>query len=84
MLMLLECFKKFKEGEFKSSPNVLEWTNVYKEEADKYGVFMSECTEDSEEHVSGVILYEAFKNWQKNYQTMENLLLPTSKINGHT
>ncbi len=52
---------------------------MYKEEADKYHIFLIKCTKESEEHISNVMLYNVFKNWFKNkyfgkrFQTIENL-----------
>ena len=83
MLLLLEYYKNFRDNILHASPNVLEWTNMYKEEADKYVVFLNECTEDSEEHISNVVLYDAFKAWHKDKYPAERLL-PNNRefING--
>jgi P4 family phage/plasmid primase-like protien len=66
MLMLIEYLKTFKKGKLKPSKNVLEWTEMYKDDVDKYLTFLNDCTEESETHVSNVDLYEAFKNWFKD------------------
>jgi P4 family phage/plasmid primase-like protien len=66
MLMLIEYLQIFKKGKLKPSKNVLEWTEMYKDDVDKYLTFLNDCTEESETHVSNVDLYEAFKNWFKD------------------
>jgi len=63
MLLLLEYYQKFTDNKLKPSKNVLEWTEMYREEVDKYFVYLDECTEESETHISNVELYNAFKNW---------------------
>jgi phage/plasmid-associated DNA primase len=68
MLLLLEYYNKFKLGNLTPPKNVLEWTNMYKEEVDMYYNFLNDCTEDAETHVSNVQLYMVFQEWfKKNY-----------------
>lgn len=68
MLLLLEYYNKFKKGNLTPPKNVLEWTNMYKEEVDMYFNFLNECTEESESNISNVQLYESFQYWfKKNY-----------------
>jgi P4 family phage/plasmid primase-like protien len=68
MLLLLEYYNKFKKGNLVPSKNVLDWTNMYKEEVDLYFNFLNECTEDSNDNISNVQLYESFQYWfKKNY-----------------
>jgi P4 family phage/plasmid primase-like protien len=68
MLLLLEYYNKFKQGNLTPPKNVLEWTNMYKEEVDMYFNFLNDCTKEAETHVSNVQLYMVFQEWFKtNY-----------------
>ena len=68
MLLLLEYYNKFKQGNLTPPKNVLEWTDMYKEEVDMYYNFLNDCTEEAETHVSNVQLYIVFQEWfKKNY-----------------
>ena len=68
MLLLLEYYKKFKKNNLTPPKNVLEWTNVYKEEVDIYFNFLNECIEESENNISNTEIYDAFQFWfKKNY-----------------
>jgi P4 family phage/plasmid primase-like protien len=82
MLLLLEYYKKFKLGDLTSPKNVLEWTNMYKEEVDMYYNFLNDCTEESTTHLSNATLYEIFQLWfKKNYN---NNKIPNNRtfVNG--
>lgn len=72
-LLLLEYYKKFNIEKLNPPQNVLEWTNTYKEEVDKYYIFLEECTEQSEEHISNVKLYDRFKQWFRDRYPGEKL-----------
>ena len=65
MLLLLEYYNKFKQGNLTPPKNVLEWTNMYKEEVDIYFNFLNGCTEESETPISNVQLYMVFQEWFK-------------------
>jgi hypothetical protein len=78
MLLLLEYYNKFKLYELKPTKNVLEWTNMYKEEVDIYFNFLNDCTEDGETHISNVQLYEIFKLWFKN--KFGNEKIPSNRV----
>ena len=73
MLLLIEYLKKFKNGVLKPSKNVLEWTEMYKDEVDRYLVFLNDCTEESEKHISNTALYDAFKYWFRDKYPGEKL-----------
>ena len=78
MLLLLEYYIKFKQGNLTPPKNVMEWTNMYKEEVDMYYNFLNDCTEESDTHVSNVQLYTVFQEWfKKNYG---NDKLPNNRI----
>jgi len=65
MLLLLEYYNKFKQGNLTPPKNVLEWTNMYKEEVDMYFNFLNDCTEEADTHISNVQLYMVFQEWFK-------------------
>ena len=70
MLLLLEYYIKYKENDLEAPENVLKWTNIYKEDNNKYLTFLNNCTEDSKTHIFSTTLYEVFKIWYKeNYPT---------------
>lgn len=77
MLLLLEYYLKFNNGNLKPTTNILEWTTMYKEEVDIYLNFLNDCTEDSETHISNVQLYETFKIWFK--QKFNNDKIPNNR-----
>jgi phage/plasmid-associated DNA primase len=77
MLLLLDYYKIFKEGNLAPPPNVTQWTKMYKEEVDVFYNFLNECTEDSEINISSASLYLIFKEWfYKNY---DDEILPKNK-----
>ena len=66
MLLLIEYYKKYIEkNELKPTPEILKWTNQYKEDTDMYLQFLSECTEESESHIHMQTIYDCFKDWFK-------------------
>jgi P4 family phage/plasmid primase-like protien len=68
MLLLIEYYSKYKKQQLIPTNNILEWTNMYKEEVDLYFNFLNDCTEEAKTHISNVQLYKTFKLWfQNNY-----------------
>jgi phage/plasmid-associated DNA primase len=82
LILLLEYYNKFKNGFLQPSKNVLEWTEMYKEEADKYLIFLNETTENSEKHISNVILFNAFKFWFRDKYPGEKIPNNRDFLNG--
>lgn len=82
ILLLLEHYVKFKNGLLKPSKNVLKWTEMYKEEVDKYLIFLNECTEQSEKHIANATLYDSFKTWFKNKYPGEKVANNREFLNG--
>jgi len=66
ILVLLEYYRKFTSENLKPSKNVSIWTENYKEEVDKYLIFLNERTEECDTHISNVDLYNDFKYWYRN------------------
>jgi P4 family phage/plasmid primase-like protien len=82
MLLLLEYYNKFKKDNLTPPKNVLEWTNMYKEEVDMYFNFLNECTEESYSNISNVQLYEAFQYWFKTNYGNEKIPNNRSFVSG--
>jgi P4 family phage/plasmid primase-like protien len=66
ILLLIEYYKKYTvTKELKVTPEILQWTDKYKEDTDLYLNFLNECTEQCENNIKTMILYEKFKLWFK-------------------
>lgn len=51
---------------------------MYKEESDKYYIFLVECTEESDKHIANTTLYDAFNIWHRKKYPAERI--PNNKL----
>lgn len=64
MLLLINYYKKYSETKkLVCTDKILKWTNKYKEEADIYLTFLSNCTKASDGNTHCADLYTIFKIW---------------------
>lgn len=63
MLTLIEKYKDYKINGLKTTNNIINFTQNYKETNDIYLQFLEECTEKSTKHIHTTTLYESFKSW---------------------
>ena len=73
MLLLIEYYNKFKNGDLKPTDKILEWTNLYKENTDIYLLFLNETTEEADTNIHISELYDVFKHWYKDNYPNEKL-----------
>lgn len=66
MLMMIEYYKKFMQTKkLTPPPNVLKWTNMYKQNGDMHLQFINECTKESRKHTRTCVMYDKYKEWHK-------------------
>jgi P4 family phage/plasmid primase-like protien len=64
MLLLISYYKKYSETKkLVPTPNILAWTNKYKEGTDLYLTYLNEQTEVYNKNIAFTELYEDFKMW---------------------
>jgi phage/plasmid-associated DNA primase len=64
ILLLINYYKKYSETKILvPTPNILAWTNKYKECTDLYLSYLNEQTEVDKKNIAFTELYEDFKIW---------------------
>jgi putative DNA primase/helicase len=82
MLLLIDHYKKYSVTKIlQIPPNVLKWTNIYKENTDIYLAYLNERTEESTSSVHMNELYKDFIVWFRRQNPQENI--PVQRIFTH-